>query len=100
MAMHPRMSTIVPEVSGIGVAVNTMHLHMFANAYARSVGKGEEKVAVPYFELEGQMVKETLATGFFNEPLHKPFSEALLSRFPNLRGLPHAQAQRCYREHC
>jgi uncharacterized protein len=42
MAMHPRMSTIVPEVSGLGVAVNTVHLHMFANAYARSVGKGED----------------------------------------------------------
>src|SRR6185312_6059184 len=52
MAMHPKMSTIVPEVSGLGVAVNTLHLHMFCNAYARSVGRGESKVSVPYFELE------------------------------------------------
>jgi predicted acyl esterase len=94
MAMHPRMSTIVPEVSGLGVAINTMHLHMFANAYALSVGKGEGKVEVPYFELEEQMAAETLATGFFNEPLHRPISEALLTRFPNLKTLSPGQAKR------
>jgi uncharacterized protein len=87
MAMHPRMSTIVPEVSGLGVAINTVHLHMFCNSYARSVGKGEDKVAVPYTELEGQMLEETLATGYFNEPLHTPFSAALLERYPQLRTL-------------
>jgi uncharacterized protein len=38
MAMHPHMSAIVPDVSGLGVAVNTMRLHMFVNAYARSHG--------------------------------------------------------------
>jgi predicted acyl esterase len=99
MAMHPKMSVIVPEVSGLGVAVNTTHLHMFANAYARSVGKGEEKVAVSYSELEGQMLKETLATGYFNAPLHKPFSEALLASFPNLRGLPPSEAKRWLWDH-
>jgi len=99
MAMHPRMSTIVPEVSGLGVGINTTHLHMFANAYGRSVGKGEGKIAVPYSELEGQMLKETLATGYFNAPLHKPFSEALLKRFPNLRSLPPSEAKRWLWEH-
>jgi hypothetical protein len=99
MAMHPRMSTIVPDVSGLGVAVNTVHLHLFTNAYAKSVGKGEGKVAVPYFELEGQMVEETLATGTFNEPLHRPLSEALLTRFPQLRTLPPFQAKRWLWEH-
>jgi uncharacterized protein len=99
MALHPRMSTIVPEVSGLGVAVNTVHLHLFANAYARSVGKGEDKIAVPYSELEGQMLEETLATGYFNEPLHKPISEVLLRRFPNLRALPPVQAKRWLWEH-
>jgi hypothetical protein len=99
MAMHPRMSTIVPEVSGLGVAVNTVHLHMFVNAYARSVGKGEDKIAVSYFELEGQMVEETLANGYFNEPLHKPLSEALVTRFPDLRALPPVQAKRWLWEH-
>lgn len=94
MATHPAMSTIVPEVSGLGVAINTMHLHMFANAYARSMGKGAGKVNVPYTELEGQMVEETLATGYFNEPLHKPFSEAILARFPDLRKLPPEEAKR------
>lgn len=99
MAMHPRMSTIVPEVSGLGVAINTVHLHMFCNAYARSVGKGEDKIAVPNFELEGQMLEQTLATGYFNEPLHQPLSEALLTRFPNLRALPPFQAKRWLWEH-
>jgi uncharacterized protein len=94
MAMHPRMTTLVPEVSGIGVAVNTVHLHMFANAYAKSVGKGEEKVNVPYSELEGHMLKETLATGYYNAPLHKPFSEAVLNRFPNIRSMQPADAKR------
>jgi predicted acyl esterase len=99
MAMHPSVSTIVPDVSGLGVAINTVHLHMFNNAYARSVGKGENKIAVPYFELEGQIVEETLATGYFNEPLHKPLSEALLARLPNLRALTPFQAKRWLWDH-
>jgi putative CocE/NonD family hydrolase len=93
------MSTIVPDVSGLGFAVNTVHLHMFNNAYARSVGKGENKVTVPFFELEGQMIEETWATGYFNEPLHQPLSEALLSRFGHLRTLPGPQAKRWLWEH-
>lgn len=94
MAMHPKMSTIVPEVSGLGVAVNTVHLHMFCNAYARTVGKGESKVSVPYFELERQMLDETWATGYFNEPLYRPLPESVLSRFPQLRQLSLDEAQR------
>jgi len=99
MAMHPRMSTIVPDVSGLGIAINTTSNHMFSNAYARSVGKGEDKVAVPLSELEGQMLSETLATGFFNDPLHKPLSDELLSRHPRLRALPPSEAKRWLWEH-
>jgi predicted acyl esterase len=99
MAMHPKMTTTVPEVSGLGVAVNTVHLHMFANAYAKSVGHGEDKVDVPYFELEGRMVKETLSTGYFNAPLHKPFSEKILSQFPNLATMTPSGAKRWLWEH-
>lgn len=94
MAMHPRMSTIAPEVSGLGVAINTAHLYMFCNAYARSVGKGEGKVSVHHAEMERLMVEETLAGGYFNEPLHLPFSETLLSRHPELRRLSPSQAKR------
>ena len=94
MAMHPRMSAIVPDVSGLGVAVNTLRLHMFANAYSRSVGKGADKVAVSAADLEAQILDETLATGFFNEPLHEPFSDSLLARFPTLRELPPTEAKR------
>ncbi len=99
MAMHPGMSTILPDVSGLGVAINTAHLHMFANAYARSMGKGEGKIDVPYSELEGLILEETLAMGFFNEPLHKPISEALSTRFPHLRTLPPSEAKRWLWEH-
>lgn len=99
MAMHPGMSTIVPEVSGLGVAVNTARLHMFCNAYARSVGKGETKIAVPYFELERQMLYETWATGYFNEPLSRPLPESVLTRFPQLRTLDVGEARRWLWEH-
>lgn len=99
MATHPKMSTIVPDVSGLGVAVNTAHLHMFINAYSRSVGKGEDKVPVHYTELEAQMLEGTLTSGYFNEPLDLPMSEPLLARFPHLPGLPSAEARRWLWEH-
>lgn len=99
MAMHPKMSTIVPEVSGLGIAVNTAHIHMFVNAYARSVGKGEGKVDVPYFELERQMLEETLDTGCFNDPLYRPLPETVLSRYPHLRQAAAGDAQRWLWKH-
>jgi len=94
MAIHPAMSTIVPEVSGLGIAFNTVHLHMFMNAYARSVGKGEGKAAVPLTELERNMLAETLGSGYFNEPLYRPLSKTLLARYPTLAALSPNQAQR------
>lgn len=94
MASHPGMSAIAPEVSGLGIAVNTARLHMFLNSYARSVGKGANKVSIPHAQLEHLMVRETLAGGYFNEPLHLPLSEAVLSRNPELRGLPPLLAKR------
>ena len=99
MAVHPRMSTIIPEVSGLGVAVNTVHLHLFCDAYARSVGKGEDKVPVSRFELERVMMKETLSSGYFNEQLYEPLSEAVLARFPHVRALSPAEAKRWLWEH-
>jgi predicted acyl esterase len=99
MSMHPRMSTIVPEVSGLGVAVNTARLHMFVNAYARSVGKGAGKVEVPYEELESRMLEETLQTGYFNEPLFPPTPPALLDCFPHLPDRLVPQTQRWLWEH-
>jgi hypothetical protein len=64
-------------VSGLGVGIKTTHHHMFTNAYARTVGKGEDKIAISYTELEGQMLEEKLATGFFNEPPYAPLPQAL-----------------------
>src|SRR5690606_31777128 len=91
---HPAMSATIPAVSGLGLGFITAHLYMFVNAYSSSVGKGEDKVAVPYYEMERLMVEETMAGGYFNEPLHQPFSEALLKRFPRARELPPSQAKR------
>jgi uncharacterized protein len=99
MAMHPAMSTIVPEVSGLGIAVNTVHWHMFVNAYAPSVGHGEDKVAIPYYELEGLILDETLATGYFDEPLHTSIPETVLGQLPELRELPPMAAKRRLWEH-
>jgi predicted acyl esterase len=99
MATHPAMSTIAPAVSGLGIAINTARLYMFLNAYAHSIGKGEGKVAVHFTEMERLMENETLAGGYFNEPLHRPFSEALLARFSNLREPPPSEAKRWLWEH-
>jgi hypothetical protein len=102
MAMHPAMSTIVPQVAGLGVAPMTRpHFHMFSNAYALSVGKGPDKVSIGYDEMERQMVDETLATGYFNEPLHLPLTPDLLERYPELRSLPPGRARRrLYEYYC
>jgi len=94
MATHPCMSTIVPQVSGLGVAINTVHLYMYVNAYARSVGKGEGKVSAHYTEMERLMAEETMTGGYFNEPLHQPVSETLLARYPELRTQPASWAKR------
>ncbi len=94
MAMHPRMSAIAPEVGGLGIAFHTVHYYMFMNAYARSAGKGVEKVPVPFELLEGQMLKETLEGGYFNEPLNKPFSDALIERYPYILKLSPSEAKR------
>jgi putative CocE/NonD family hydrolase len=69
MARHPAMSTIVPEVSGLGLAWNTAAFHMFLNAYARGVGKGSGVGPAGYDDLEADLLEETLATGLFNEPI-------------------------------
>ncbi len=94
MAMHPRMSTIVPEVCGIGIAPRPVRCHLLLEAYARSVGKGADKVPVGYDELERLIMKETLAGGYFNEPLHQPFSDALLATYPQLTSLRAVDAKR------
>jgi uncharacterized protein len=94
MGAHPAMSTIAPSVSGLGLAVNTAHLYMFLNAYARAIGKGSEKVSVAITEMERLFETETLEGGYFNEPLHRPFRPALLDRFPHLRNSTHAEAKR------
>ena len=101
MALHPKMSTIVPEVAGLGLSGSILKSHMFVNAYARTVGKGRGKVPIPYFDLERCMLSDTLASGFFNEPLYPPLSEALLARYPKIRELsPGAARRRLWKAYC
>lgn len=101
MATHPAMSTIVPLMSGLGVAANTVHLYMFVNAYARAVGKGADKIAVPYYDMERVMEAETMAGGYFNDPLQPEISQALLARWPELRALPPSRGRRwLWKQYC
>ncbi|HEX6855117.1 MAG TPA: CocE/NonD family hydrolase [Streptosporangiaceae bacterium] len=100
MAMHPQMSAIAPEVAGLGLVARTgVRFHMFANAYSRTVGKGAGKVAVDLAEMERAMLAETLATGYFNDPLQAPLRPALLERYPHLSPLPPGAARRALWEH-
>nr|WP_047169320.1 CocE/NonD family hydrolase [Sphingomonas sp. Y57] len=88
MSMHPRMSAIAPEVAGLGVTpASTPGYHMFVNAFSRAVGKGPDKLPIPLETAERQMVEETLSGGYFNEPLHLPPRDALLSEYPDLQHL-------------
>src|SRR5262249_30217248 len=69
------------------------------NAYARTVGKGADKVPVSSFELEEQILEETLSTGLFNEPLYQPLTAPVLASFPHLRTMTPLQAQQWLWEH-
>jgi uncharacterized protein len=101
MAMHPAMSATAPEVAGLGIAINSVRAHLFLNSYARSVGKGEDKLDVPFEDLEGVMLDETLATGYFNEPLDKPLPDTVRERVHGLSSLsPHAAQQRLWAHYC
>ena len=100
MAMHPRMSAIAPEVAGLGLVARTgVRFHMFANAYAKTVGKGADKVPADLAEMERSMLAETLATGYFNDPLQPPLQKELLERYPHLSPLPAGAARRALWEH-
>lgn len=80
MATHPGTSTIIPEVGGLGITFETARLYMFLNAYARSVGKGADNVQLPLPDLERHMLAETLAGGYFNDPLKTPLYGETLGR--------------------
>jgi predicted acyl esterase len=100
MGVHPRMSTIVPEVGGLEITFNTTRYYMFLNAYARSVGKGAGKVSVHYSDMERRMADETMSGGYFNEPMCTPLSKPLLSRYPHLRKLSQLDGKRWLWKHC
>ncbi len=93
--MHPRMSAIAPQVAGIGVSAADMpNFHLFVNAFSRSVGKGEDKAPIPIWEMERQMMPETLAGGY----LTNHCTCRCVMRFSNsiqiLRGLSPSERKR------
>jgi predicted acyl esterase len=95
MAMHPRMTAIAPEVAGLGIAPsNGVRFHLYVNSYSKSVGKGAGKVAIDHNDMERRMQAETMASGYFREPLQQPFSPALLARYPELSAMRPAAARR------
>lgn len=92
MATNPKMTAIMPEVAGLGIAPSHgVRFHMFLNAYSRTVGKGKDKVNVARADFEAQLLEETLATGYFNEPMSSPLPEAVMARFPQLEMMPKAE---------
>jgi putative CocE/NonD family hydrolase len=68
-----------------------VRFHMLINSYSKSVGKGEGKVPIHHGEMERLMLEETLATGYFSEPLDQPVPEALLADYPKLAGMASGQ---------
>ncbi|WP_119271085.1 CocE/NonD family hydrolase [Taklimakanibacter deserti] len=85
MATNPKMTAIMPEVAGLGIALSHgVRFHMFLNAYSRTVGKGKDKVKIDRALLEEQMKEETWATGYFNDPLHAALPETVRALFPQL----------------
>lgn len=94
MALHPSMSTIIPSQTGLGIAIDTARLYLFFNAFARVIGKGAGKVVVPITEMERHFHADTLAGGYFNEPVDPAISPALAARFPGLGSMPPRAARR------
>jgi predicted acyl esterase len=94
MAMHPHMSTLVPQVSGIGIVANTTRLYMYRNTASRLTGKAKRTSAPHFTDVEREMEKETMAGGYFNESLHPHVPPPLLQRFPELVAMQVESAQR------
>lgn len=100
MATNPKMTAIMPEVAGVGIAPSHgVRFHMFLNAYSRTVGKGKDKVKVDRALLEEQMKEETWATGYFNDPLSASLPEAVMARFPQLEMLAAPERRRWLWKH-
>jgi predicted acyl esterase len=101
MAAHPRMSAIAPEVTGLGITRESMRRYMFVNGYPRSVGRGSNRLPVPYTEIERLIESETMAGGYFNEPLNTPLPESLSERHPEFRGQSLSRVkQRLWANYC
>jgi uncharacterized protein len=87
MSAHPRMSAIAPEVGGLRTTRSTARLYMFVNGYSRVTGKGAKRLQVSHTEVERIIEAETMAGGYFNEPLSRPLPQSVLETYPDLRML-------------
>jgi predicted acyl esterase len=91
MATHPAMSAIAPQVSGLGLAVNTARLYMFLNAYSYVMRKGQDRISI--FDMEKHFEAETMANGFFNEAIEGALPPSIVEAFPELANLSPARAK-------
>jgi uncharacterized protein len=94
MAMHPRMSAIAPEVAGLVGSPPSARLYMFLNAYSDAARKDVDKSHLPLPQLERAILSDTLAGGFFNEPLQGSHNGRLLERYPELADLSPEERKR------
>jgi predicted acyl esterase len=100
MGAHPAMSAIAPHVAGLGSSrVTRPGFHMFMDAYKRAVGRDAELADVGFDELERLLFDETLASGYYAEPLYRPLPETFRAEHPELDGLSPAETQRALFAH-
>ena len=96
---HELTTSIAPEVAGLGLAPERWpRLHMFINSYTRSMGNGADQPDISHVDLERDIIDETLATGYYNEPLYRPFSAPLRERYPEIAQMPAHEAQAWLRD--
>lgn len=94
MAGHSAMSAVAPEVAGLGVAPSHgVRFHMLINSYSKSVGKGKGKTPIHHGEMERLMLEETLATGYFRDPIAAEMPAAVLARYPHLHDMTGAEGR-------
>jgi hypothetical protein len=93
---HELTASIAPDVAGMGMAPERW-------PRPRSMGNGADRPDVSHVELELEILDETLATGYYNEPLYRPFSAPLRERYPEITQLPphdaHAWLRRTFGNH-
>lgn len=101
MAVHPAMSAIAPEVCGLRVMRSTVRPHALVNGYSKAVGRGPTRSEGSLEETERNLEGETLASGYFNDPLPTPLPDGFIESYPSLTELSLSEAKRqVWRHYC